>query len=275
MTILVTGATGNVGRHIVNQLLEAGQHVRALTRNPSSAKLPEGVEVVYGDLTEPKTLAPALNGVTGIHLITFNSDGYTPLQTGPEIVELAQKAGVRRVSVLWNGENGPVERAVEASNLEWTLLQPVEFMSNALGSAESIRMEGVVREPYGNSPSAMIHVADIADVAAAALTGDGHAGKTYTLTGPEVLTVFDKVRIIGATIGRDIQFIELSEDQARERMKEQGAPEDAIDFVLGWYANPPKSAYTVAPIVEQVTGHPARTFAQWVSENVQYFKNHN
>lgn len=82
MTILVTGATGNVGRHIVNQLLEAGHHVRALTRNPSSAKLPEGVEVAYGDLTEPKTLAPALNGVTGMHLITFNSDGYTPLQSG-------------------------------------------------------------------------------------------------------------------------------------------------------------------------------------------------
>ncbi|WP_309120075.1 NAD(P)H-binding protein [Paenibacillus sp.] len=273
MTILVTGATGNVGRQIVNQLLESGHHVRALTRNPSTAKLPEGVEVVYGDLTEPKTLAPALNGVTGIHLITFNSDGYTPLQTGPEIVELAQKAGVRRVTVLWNGENGPVERAMEASALGWTFLQPVEFMSNALGWAESIRLEGIVREPYGNSPSAMIHVADIADVAVAALVGDSHAGKTYTLTGPEVLTVFDKVRILSAAIGRDIRFVELTEDQARERMREQGAPGDAIDFVLGWYANPPKSAYTVVPTVEQVTGHPARTFAQWASENVQYFKN--
>ncbi|MGF9909823.1 NAD(P)H-binding protein [Brevibacillus porteri] len=273
MTILVTGATGNVGRHIVNQLVKAGHHVRALTRNPSSAKLPEGVEVVYGDLTEPKTLAPALNGVTGIHLITFNSDGYTPLQTGPEIVELAQKAGVQRVTVLWNGEQGPVEKVVEASDLEWTFLQPVEFMSNALQWAESIRMEGIVREPFGDSPSAMIHVADIASVAVAALIGDGHARKTYTLTGPEVLTVFDKVRILGAAIGRDIQFFELTEDQARERMREQGAPEDAIDFVLGWYANPPKSAYTVVSTVEQVTGRPARTFAQWASEHVQYFKN--
>jgi len=194
--------------------------VRALTHNPSSAKLPEGVEVVYGDLTEPKTLAPALNGVTGIHLITFNSDGYTPLQTGPEIVDLAEKAGVRRVTVLWNGENGPVERAIEASALEWTFLQPVEFMSNALGWAEPIRLEGIVREPYGNSPSSMIHVADIADVAVAALIGDGHAGKTYTLTGPEVLTVFDKVQILSAAIGRDIQFVELTEEQARERMRQ-------------------------------------------------------
>ncbi|MFY0758662.1 NAD(P)H-binding protein [Metabacillus dongyingensis] len=271
MTILVTGATGNVGRHIVNQLVKAGHHVRALTRNPSSAKLPEGVEVVYGDLTEPKTLASALNGVTGIHLITFNSDGYTPLQTGPEIVDLAQKTGVRRVTVLWNGEHGPVEKAVEASDLEWTFLQPVEFMINALQWGESIRSEGIVREPFGQSPSAIIHEADIASVAVAALIGDSHAGKTYTLTGPEVLTVFDKVRILGAEIGRDIQFFELTEDQARERMRVQGAPEDAIDFVLGWYANPPKSAYTVVPTVEQVTGRQARTFAQWVSEHVHHF----
>lgn len=273
MTILVTGATGTVGRHIVNKLIKSGHHVRALTRNPSNAKLPEEVEVVYGDLTEPKTLSSALNGVSGLHLITFNSDGYTPLQTGTDIVELAQKAGVRRVTVLWNGENGPVERAIEDSTLEWTFLQPVEFMSNALGWAESIRLEGIVQEPYGNSPSAMIHVADIADVAVAALIGDGHARQTYTLTGPEVLTVFDKVRILSAAIGKDIQFVELTEDQARDRMREQGSPEDAINFVLGWYANPPISGYTVVPTVEQVTGHPARTFAQWASENVQYFKN--
>jgi hypothetical protein len=173
----------------------------------------------------------------------------------------------------WNGENGPVERVVEASDLKWTFLQPVEFMSNALQWAETIRLKGIVREPYGDSPSAMIHVTDITSVAVAALIGDGHAGKTYTLTGPEVLTVFDKVRILGEAIGRHIQFFELTEDQARERMREQGAPEDAIDFVLGWYANPPKSAYTVVTTVEQVTGRPARTFAQWVSEHVQYFKN--
>lgn len=83
--------------------------------------------------------------------------------------------------------------------------------------------------------------------------------------------MFDKVRILSAAIGKDIQFFELTEDQARERMREQGAPEDAIDFVLGWYANPPKSAYTVVPTVEQVTGRPARTFAQWVSEHVHHF----
>jgi uncharacterized protein YbjT (DUF2867 family) len=271
MTILVTGATGNVGRHVVAQLVQAGQRVRALTRNPANANLPEEVEVVYGDLSAPESLAPALRGVTGIHLITFNSDGFTPLQTGPEIVELAKKAGVRRVTVLWNGENGPVEKAVDASGLEWTFLQPVEFMLNALQWAESIRLEGIVKEPFGHSLSAIIHEADIASVAVTALVKGGHSGKTYTLTGPEVLTVFDKVRILGTVIGRNIQFVELTEEQARERMRENGAPADAIDYVLGWYANPPKEAFTVVPTVEEVIGRPARTFTQWVAEHVHHF----
>lgn len=78
MTILVTGAAGNVGRHVVDQLVQAGQRVRAMTRNPANANFPEGVEVVYGDLTVPESLVPALNGVTGMHLITFSSEGYGP-----------------------------------------------------------------------------------------------------------------------------------------------------------------------------------------------------
>lgn len=271
MTILVTGATGNVGRQIVNQLVRAGQTVRALTRNPANAKLPEGVEVVYGDLTAPETLTSALNGVTGIHLITFNSDGFTPLQTGPKIVELAKNAGVRRVTVLWNGEHRPVEKAVEASDLEWTFLQPVEFMINALQWGESIRSEGIVREPFGHSLSAIIHEADIASVAVTALVEGGHSGKTYTLTGPEALTLLDKVRILGEVIGRNIQFVELTEEQARERMRKNGAPDDAIDYVIGWYAKPPESAYTVVPTVEQITGRPARTFTQWAAEHIHHF----
>lgn len=273
MTILVTGAAGNVGRHVVDQLLLAGQRVRAMSRNPEKSNFPEGVEVVYGDLTLPETLVPALNGVSGLHLITFNGEGYGPLQTGPEIVELAIKAGVRRVTVLWSGVNGPVEQAVESSSLEWCFLQPTpEFMSNTLLWAESIRMEGVVREPFGGSLDAMIHPADIGSVAATALINSGHAGKTYTLTGPEVLTIPEKVLTISAALGKDIHFVELSDEQARERMRNRGAQEDVIDFVIGWHANPPKSAFTVVPTVEQVTGRQARTFAQWVSENLHRFE---
>lgn len=272
MTILVTGATGNVGRHVVDQLLRADQRVRALTRNPNAANLPDGVEVVTGDLGAPHTLLPAFNGVTAMHLITFDGDGGAALQTGPEIVKLATSAGVRRVTVLWSGEEGPVEQAVEASGLEWTILQPVEYMSNMLAWAESIQAEGLVQEPFGDRLDAAIDEADIGAVAAAALLENGHAGRRYTLTGPEVLTVPDKVQAIGAAIGRDLKFVELSENQARERMRKWGSAEDVIDFVIGWYANPPEAAYTVLPTVEEVIGRPARTIAQWTAEHAEIFR---
>ncbi|MGH8908959.1 MAG: NAD(P)H-binding protein [Egibacteraceae bacterium] len=272
MTILVTGATGTVGRHVVDQIMRAGQHVRALTRNPAKANLPDAVEVVRGDLAAPETLAAALDGVTSMHLITFGGDDYAPLRTGPEIVELATKAGVRRITVLMGGEKGPVEQAVEASDLEWTHLQPVEFMANALEWAASIRAEGVVREPFGNRLSAMVHEADIGAVAATALSEDGHAGRTYTLTGPEALTVPRKVRTIGAAIGRDLRFVELTEEQARERWRESGCSNEVIEFLVWVYGSTPAVGYTVVPTVEQVTGRPPRTFSQWAVEHADAFR---
>ncbi|QUH03401.1 NmrA family NAD(P)-binding protein [Saccharopolyspora erythraea] len=271
MTILVTGATGNVGRHVVDQLLRAGRRVRALTRNPATAKLPEGVEVVAGDLSEPASLAPALAGVTAMHLITFDGADGTALRTGPEIVRLAEEAGVRRVTMLWSGERGPVERAVEASGLEWTALQPVEFMANALGWADSVRSEGVVREPFADVRGAVVHEADIAAVAVRALTEDGHAGAEYVLSGPEALTVAEKVGILSSALGRPIDYTELSMEQARERLLATGAAAEVVDFVIGWHADPPPSAYTVVPTVERITRRPARTFAQWAEENVEAF----
>jgi len=149
MTFLVTGATGNVGRHLVAQLAAAGHPVRALTRDPGSARFPEGVEAVGGDLTDLASFQDALEGVTGIHLLTTIGSSNTTLPNGADIAAAAVKAGVRRATVLWNGYQGAVEEAVEASGLEWTHLQPGEFMSNARTWAEEIRSNGVVREPFG------------------------------------------------------------------------------------------------------------------------------
>lgn len=272
MTILVTGATGNVGRHLVDQLTRAGQRVRALTRDPARADLPAGVEVVAGDLAAPHTLASALDGATGLHLLAAGGDDYATLATGPDILKLAEQAGVRRVTVLWNGKEGPTEQAVTASGLAWTRLYPVEFMSNALTWVESIKDEGVVREPYGTSLSAVIHEADIAAVAAAALTQDGHAGKTYTLTGPEALTIPQRVRAIGAAIGRELRYVELTEDEAVRRWREAGLSEEVVEMFREWYGNPPPVAYTVLPTVEHVTGRAPRTFAQWVAEHADAFR---
>ncbi|WNF27907.1 NAD(P)H-binding protein [Streptomyces sp. C11-1] len=272
MTILVTGATGTVGRRVVEQLLERGEHVRALTRDPARAELPEGVDVVRGDLTDPASLESALDGVTGLHLITFGGALFAPLETGEEILALARKAGVRRVTVLNGGGETPMETAVRASGLAWTVVMPVEFMANALEWAPGIKAEGVVREPYVGRLSAMVHESDIGAVAAVALTEDGHAGRAYLVTGPQVLTVGDKVAAIAAARGADVELVELTEEQALESWRANGMPEDVIGFLIDVYRDTPPEGRTVIDTVQQVTGRPARTFAQWAREHAEHFR---
>ncbi|MGW4474074.1 NmrA family NAD(P)-binding protein [Nonomuraea sp. NPDC004354] len=272
MTILVTGATGTVGRHIVSHLVEAGHAVRALTRNPGKASFPEGVEVVGGDLAATDTLQAAFEGVTAVHLINFGGDDYAPLPNGKEIVDLARKAGVRRVTVLGGWDESTLEPALRESDLAWTHIRPTEFMSNLLKWTDDVRAEGVVREPFGEATTALVHEADIAAVAATALVEDGHGGKVYPLTGPERLTTRDKVRIIGAAIGKEIEFVELTPEQARERMAAQGTPQELIDFMIEVFGNVPEEANRVNSVVLDVTGRAPRTFAQWAAENADSFR---
>ncbi|MGW8489460.1 NAD(P)H-binding protein [Streptomyces sp. NPDC055886] len=272
MTILVTGATGTVGRRVVEQLLERGEHVRALTRDPARAEFPAGVDVVRGDLTDPASLAPALDGVTGLHLITFGGEFFAPLETADEILALAKEAGVRRVTVLHGGGATPMETAVRASGFAWTVVMPVEFMANALEWAPGIKSEGVVREPFVGRLSAMVHEADIGAVAAVALTEDGHGGQEYVVTGPQALTLGDKTAAIAAARGADVELVELTEEQALEGWRANGMPEDVIAFMIDVYRDTPPEGRTVVDTVEKVTGRPARTFAQWAEEHAEHFR---
>ncbi|MGW0193475.1 NmrA family NAD(P)-binding protein [Nonomuraea sp. NPDC003201] len=273
MTILVTGATGTVGRLVVEELLAAGQHVRALTRNPAKAGLPESVEVVAGDLARPETLEDAFEGVTGAHLINFAGDDYAPLPDGATIVELAVKAGVRRVTVLGGREDGPLEQALAAADLEWTLLHPVEFMSNTLRWwAQTVKTEGVIKEPFGDRLSALVHERDIAAVAATVLVEGGHGGRTYVLTGPEAITLRQKVEILGTSIGSHVEYVELTVDEARAKWAADGMGKQTIEFLMQALGNTPEVGYTVVPTVREVTGRDARSFAQWASENADAFR---
>lgn len=280
--VLVTGATGTVGSQVVAELLRRGHSVRALTRDPAKADFPAGVEVVQGDLTDPESLTAALEDVTGLHLITFGGPYFAPLETGPQILEEARKAGVRRVTVLHGGGPSLLEDAVRAGGpshaegcggeFAWTVVMPVEFMSNALEWADGIRGDDAVREPFTGRLSAMVHEGDIGAVAAVALTEDGHGGKEYVITGPEVLTLKDKTDALAAARGRKIRLVELSEEQAVEQWRAAGQPDEVIGFLLEAYGNTPLVGRTVVDTVEKVTGRPARTFAQWAAEHADAFR---
>lgn len=273
MTILVTGATGTIGRHVVEQLAGAGHTTRALSRRPADADLPAGVDVRTGDLTRPHTLAPALDGVTALHLIAIGGDDFRPLTTAPEIVDLAVAAGVARITVLTGSDDElATVRAVEASGVACTHVRPLEFMANKLGWADSIRKEGVVRAGFADHLSALVHEADVAAVIAAALTGEGHAGRTYVPTGPEALRRTDAARIIGEVVGRPVRFEELSEAEVRAEMRAQGIQPEVIDFVVGYEASPPPEAAVPTSLVAAVTGRPPRTFAGWVAEHAAAFR---
>ncbi|WP_024934106.1 NmrA family NAD(P)-binding protein [Actinomadura welshii] len=269
MTTLVTGATGNTGRHVVAELIRRGERVRALTRDPAKAAgaIPAEAELVAGTHTAPAELGTAFDGVSRLHITV--TAGLA--EVGPELVRRAVDAGVRRITVVWGGGMGPVEQAVADSGVEWTRLEPQEFMSNTLTWVESIRAEGIVREPY-DFPSALVHEADIGAVAAVALLDEGHAGRAYNLTGPEALTPRERVAILSRAIGRDIGFARLTHEQAVDRLMATGVSREDAEYVIGWYSASDAASKTVDDTVERVTGRPAHTFAQWAAEHAERFE---
>ncbi|WP_029902729.1 NmrA family NAD(P)-binding protein [Nocardia brasiliensis] len=268
MATLVTGATGNTGRHVVAELVRRGERVRALSRNPAAAQMfSPALEVVAGTHTAPETLDAALAGIERLHITV--TAGLA--EVGPELVRKAVLAGVQRITVVWGGAVGSVEQAVADSGVAWTRLEPQEFMSNTLAWRDSVVDEGVVREPY-DSPSALVHEADIGAVAAVALLEDGHAGRAYNLTGPESLTPQERIAILSRAVGRDIGFVRIGHEQAIERLMATGVSRADAEYVIGWYATADAASTTVVDTVARVTGRPARTFAQWVDEHAARFR---
>jgi uncharacterized protein YbjT (DUF2867 family) len=273
MTIVVTGATGLVGRRVVDQLLTAGQKVRAVTRDPATARLPGGVDVVRADLDEPGSLQPVLAGADRLYL-------FPRPDTARAVAELAHRAGVRRIVTLSSAlaEQEPedemhhlaVERAVESVDVEWTHLRPGMFAANLLGWADSIRTEGVVREPVAAAAQAPVHESDIAAVAVAALLEEGHAGKRYRLSGPRTLTKREQAEAIGVGLERVIRFEEVTAD--RWRAAEGGRlPAEVAEFLLGVWVAAAKEPEPVLPTVREVTGRPARTLARWAADHAEEF----
>lgn len=220
-----------------------------------------------GTHTAPERLDAALDGVSRLHITV--TAGLA--EVGPELVRRAVGAGVRRITVVWGGGVGSVEQAAADSGVEWTRLEPQEFMSNTLNWIESVQTDGIVREPY-DFPSALVHEADIAAAAAVALLDDGHAGRAYNLTGPESLTPRERIAILSQAARRDIVFTPITHEQAVDRLMATGVAQADADYVIGWYSAPSDDSTTVVDTIEQVTGRPARTFAQWAAEHAERFQ---
>lgn len=273
MTILVTGATGTVGRHIVSQLMERGESVRALTRDPQRANLPEGVGVVRGDLTDADAFRRAIGGCDAVHFITFNGEFGETLTNGAELVAATAAADVQRVSVLGGWDESTLEPALRAGDLDWALLAPVEFMSNAREWAPEVVSNRRVRT-LADWPSAMVHEADIAAVAVEVLLGAPATaeGQTYYLTGPEALTPAERTARIAEAVGEEVTWIRLTEDEERDRLRAFGYDEGYVEFGVELAKNPPAIGQVVQDTVMRLTGRPGRTFAQWARENVELFR---
>lgn len=271
MTTLITGATGTVGRHIVRHLLDLGETVRCLTRNPAGASFPDGVEVVQGDLRNPATLDSALEGVTAVHLITFAGDDFAPITEGEAIVARLQEAGVTRATLLTGDtEASPIEKSVAASSLAWTSLAPVEFMANMLEWVEGFRA-GRIEEGFVDVPSTVVHEADIARVAAHVLVNGGYYEQTLWITGPEALTVRQRVSTIEDVTGQSVKLVPLSIEDVQGQWRSYGFSEDDIAFITQMKTDPPEAAKTPQDTVRRVTGHEALTFRTWVEEHAGAF----
>jgi uncharacterized protein YbjT (DUF2867 family) len=268
--ILVIGATGKVGRDVVSGLLERDAAVRALARDPEAADLPSAVDVVSGDLLDPHGFSAHLEGIEAVFLVWpfFTEEGSAEVvdklaSHARRIVYLSAEAAGGRPDSSW----ASVERAIEGSATEWTFLRPTGFAANTRMWADQIRESGIVRWPYGQAARSLIHERDIAEVAVRALTGDGHAGARYVLTGPEAITQVEQVQAIGDAIGREVRWEELSRKDADQQLKGR-VPDTALDTWASFVDNPE----VVTSTVEDLTGQPASRFVEWAREHADDFR---
>ncbi|MCH5586598.1 NAD(P)H-binding protein [Shimazuella sp. AN120528] len=283
-SILVTGATGNVGREIISQLHQQNIFVRAITRNPQLANFPMGTEILYGDLSQPEE--SYFDNIDVMYLMwPFHTSEAAPL-----IVEMAKKKHIRRIVFLSSGavkddlspeqytepigrSHSEVEQLIEQSGLEYTFLRPSTFAVNTIWWADQIRKGDIVKGAYGTVCMNLIHEADIAAVAVQALTSNKHNKARYVLTGPETLSQKEQVHIIGKALNRPLEWIELSHQEAQKYLlADDSFPSSFVDILLNGYA---KMLTTPKPIitstVQEITGRDARTFYQWVLDHIDEF----
>ncbi|WP_067571894.1 NAD(P)H-binding protein [Nocardia acidivorans] len=280
--IVVTGATGNVGGAVVRLLADAGEKVVAVSRGAKPVELPAGVEHRTGDVGDLTGLAEVAAGADALFLLITGEQ----LVTGPEpteVLETLAAQGVRRVVFL--SSQGAVtraesagyartiafEKALAASDLEWTSVRPAAFASNTFAWIEPVRTQRMIPAPFGDIALPVVDPADIAAVAAAALREDGHHGKSYMVTGPAAITPREQAVALAEALGEPLRFVELTRDQAKSNML-RFMPESVADHTLSILGTPTAAEQQVSPDVERVLGRPATSYAEWARRVAPAFR---
>ena len=275
--IVVTGATGRVGRQVVAGLRERDLSVRAVSRTPGP--LPPGTGAVRADLADPGSLEPHLTGADALFLLwPFTSEQQTAA-LAPKVAEIAARH-VGRVVYLSAQPAGErpgsfwarTERAIEDSGVPWTFLRPTGFASNTLMWAGQLQAGDMVRWPFGAAARSLIDERDIAAVAVRALTQDGHAGARYLLSGPAALTQAEQLAAIGQALGRELTWAEVPRPAAQQQLAAAWGDPDFARSALDTWEKFVTQPEVVTTAVRDITGRPARSFAEWAVANAAAFR---
>ena len=284
--ILVIGGTGTVGRLVLEGIAAAGDDTRALVRNPGKAQaldLPT-VEFVMGDLSDPPSLGPAMNGVQTVVLISSFGPDMVRLQTNlveaaarsarrPRIVKLSGLGAGPEAPTTMGRWHGAVESAIQASRLPWTFVRPAYFMQNALMMAGGIRKTGTIALPAAGAAVAQIDARDIAAVIVRVLVEAGHEGKAYDLTGPDAITWVEVAEILSAVSDRPIRYDPITPEEYKRRLESAGMPPWLADALNELYAQFRAGAgLRVTDHVRSITHQPPRSFAVFARDHADAFR---
>lgn len=284
-SILITGATGTIGSALAKQLSGKAIPFRAMVRSIDQADalsfLP-GVELVQGDFNDPAGLSTALAGIEKAFLLTSSSGQAESQQLS--FVSEAKKAGVQHIvklsqlaadlhsPVRFLRYHAAVEQEIKGSGMDYTFLRPNLFMQGLLAFREPIIHKGMFFASVGDAEISLVDTRDIAAVAVAALSEKGHSGKVYDLTGPESLTHTEIAAIFTAELGRQVKFVDVAPAEMRQAVLAAGFPEWQADGLIEDYAHYARGeAAMISPVIEKVTGMPARNFNSFVKDHAALF----
>jgi uncharacterized protein YbjT (DUF2867 family) len=284
--ILITGATGNVGSAVLDNLGTTDVGLRALAHDESKARSlrDRGVEAIVGDFLEPETLSPALEGVGTVLLVTpIHPEQVTQASNvikaakesgnDPRIVRLSVHQASHQAPARNSRQHAEIEDELASSGLLYTLLRPTTFMQNTLMAARTVTSEGRIYQPFKDGRLGMIDARDIGEVAAKVLTEEGHEGEMYTLTGPAAITFYDVARALSEVLGKEVSYVPIPLEKAKQAILEMGFSEWRADVLIE-YAKAHSEGYSdfTTKDVERLTGHPATSYKEFATDFAGVFR---